>query len=137
MARLLRPAGHRFRGLGQRRRRNLTKVSHRLLRGTLMPFATGLAAVLTVASVLGFAPAIAAATLAGHGNTTRDQEWWLAGLHVTRAWQQSEGAGITVAVLGTGVDASYPGLAGSVITGPDYTGSAPLGAVAARRALEL
>ena len=27
-----------------------------------------------------------------------------------------------MAVLGTGVDASYPGLAGSVITGPDYTG---------------
>jgi hypothetical protein len=70
---------------------------------------------------------MAAATPAGHGNTTRDQEWWLAGLHVTQAWQQSEGSGITVAVLCTGVDASYPGLAGSVITGPDYTGSAPLG----------
>jgi hypothetical protein len=93
-----------------------------------MPFTTGLAAALTVAGVLGFAPAIAAAAMpAGHGNTTRDQEWWLAGLHVTQAWQQSEGSGITVAVLGTGVDASYPGLAGSVITGPDYTGSAPMG----------
>jgi hypothetical protein len=87
-----------------------------------MPFTTGLAA-LTVLGVLGFAPAIAtASTTAGHGNT-RDQEWWLAGLHVTQAWQKSEGSGITVAVLGTGVDADYPGLAGSVITGPDYTGS--------------
>ena len=92
-----------------------------------MPFTTGLAAVLTVAGVLGFAPAIAAATPAGHGNTTRDREWWLDGLHVTQAWQQSEGSAITVAVLGTGVDASYPGLAGSVITGPDYTGSAAVG----------
>ena len=89
-----------------------------------MPFTTGLAAALTVLGVLGFAPAIAAASMrAGHGNTVRDQEWWLAGLHVTRAWQRSEGSGITVAVLGTGVDASYPGLAGAVITGPDYTGS--------------
>jgi serine protease len=87
-----------------------------------MPF-TGLAAVLTVLGVLGFAPAIAAATPAGGGNTARDQEWWLADLNVTQAWQKSEGAGITVAVLGTGVDASYPGLAGSVITGPDYTDS--------------
>ena len=60
---------------------------------------------------------------AGHGNTARDHEWWLGGLHVTQAWHQSEGSGITVAVLGTGVDASYPGLAGAVITGPDYTGS--------------
>ncbi len=89
-----------------------------------MPFTTGLAAALTVLGVLGFAPAIAAASIrAGHGNTARDQEWWLAGLHVTQAWQRSEGSGITVAVLGTGVDASYPGLAGAVITGPDYTGS--------------
>jgi Subtilase family len=95
-----------------------------LPRGALVPYTTGLAAALTVAGILGFAPAIgAAAAPAGHGNTTRDQEWWLASLHVTQAWQQSEGSGITVAVLGTGVDASYPGLAGSVITGPDYTGS--------------
>ena len=89
-----------------------------------MPFATGLAAVLTMLGVMGFAPAIAtAAAPAGHGNTARDLEWWLAGLHVTQAWQKTEGSGITVAILGTGVDASYPGLAGSVITGPDYTGS--------------
>ena len=89
-----------------------------------MPFTTGLAAALTVLGVAGFAPAIAAASIrAGHGNTARDQEWWLAGLHVTQAWKKSEGSGITVAVLGTGVDASYPGLAGAVITGPDYSGS--------------
>ena len=89
-----------------------------------MPFATGLAAVLTMLGVTGFAPAIAtAAAPAAHGNSARDQEWWLAGLHITQAWQKTEGSGITVAILGTGVDASYPGLAGSVITGPDYTGS--------------
>ena len=78
---------------------------------------------LTVLGVLGFAPAIAtASSIAGYANV-RDQEWWLADLGVTQAWQKSEGSGITVAVLGTGVDAAYPGLAGSVITGPDYTGS--------------
>jgi subtilisin family serine protease len=109
--------------LGLLRRRNLTKVSHRLLSGTLLPFTTGLAAVLTVLGVLGPAIAVGASTPAGHGNTARDQEWWLSGLNVTQVWPQSEGAGITVAVLGTGVDTSYPGLAGSVITGPDYTGS--------------
>jgi hypothetical protein len=89
-----------------------------------MPFATGLAAALTVLGVAGFAPAIATAgPPAGHGDTARNQEWWLAGLHVQQAWQKTEGSGISVAILGTGVDASYPGLAGSVITGPDYTGS--------------
>ena len=79
---------------------------------------------LTVLGVLWSAPAIAgASTSSAGGNTARDQEWWLAGLHITQVWPASEGAGIIVAVLGTGVDASYPGLAGSVITGPDYTGS--------------
>jgi hypothetical protein len=87
----------------------------------LLPFTAGLAAALFVLGALGFAPAIAAP--AGHAYSVRDQEWWLADLHVTQAWQKSEGSGILVAILGTGVDASYPGLAGSVITGPDYTGS--------------
>jgi hypothetical protein len=86
-----------------------------------MPFATGLAAVFL--GVLGPAIAASAATPAGHGNTARDQEWWLPGLNVTQVWPKTQGAGVIVAVLGTGVDASYPGLAGSVITGPDYTAS--------------
>ena len=73
---------------------------------------------LTVLGALASGPAFAAA---------RAQEWWLASLQVTQAWGQSQGAGITVAVLGTGVDASYPGLAGSVITGPDYSGTAAQG----------
>ncbi|HLK77540.1 MAG TPA: S8 family serine peptidase [Streptosporangiaceae bacterium] len=99
-------------------------MSHRLLRGTLLPFATGLAAVLTVLGAMGLAPAIATASApAAHGNNARGQEWWLAGLHVPQAWRETQGSGVTVAVLGTGVAASYPGLSGSVLTGPDYTGS--------------
>jgi hypothetical protein len=56
-------------------------------------------------------------------STIRSQEWWLTGLNVTQAWHTSEGAGIIVAVLGTGVDAYQPDLSGQVITGPDYSGS--------------
>ena len=125
MARLHTPAEHRYPQPGGRpRRRNLTEVSHRLLHGTLLPFATGLAAVLTVLGAMGLAPAIATASApAAHGNNARGQEWWLAGLHVPQAWRETQGSGVTVAVLGTGVDASYPGLSGSVLTGPDYTGS--------------
>lgn len=59
----------------------------------------------------------------------RAQEWWLPGLHVTQAWRASEGAGITVAVLGTGVAAGDPDLDGAVVAGPDYTDSASLGRV--------
>ena len=81
--------------------------------------ASGLAAVIAVSWS---APALAAAGYDVTG-TVQAQEWWLDGLHVTQAWQTTEGAGITVAVLGTGVDARHPDLAGSVTTGPDFTGS--------------
>ena len=44
------------------------------------------------------------------------------------AWRSTKGAGVTVAVLDTGVDATAPDLAGSVTKGPDYTaGADPLG----------
>lgn len=49
-------------------------------------------------------------------------------IEVPAAWQVSKGAGVTVAVLDTGADASVPDLTGSVTTGPDYTaGSDPPG----------
>ena len=73
--------------------------------------------------LLGSASALAATPGTLTASAARGQEWWLAGLDVSQAWAQSEGAGITVAVLGTGVDPSHPDLTGTVITGPDYTGS--------------
>jgi serine protease len=74
------------------------------------------------------APAIAAAAGGGQtgtaaGDKIRRAEWWLSRLHVTQAWQSSQGAGVTVALLSTGVLTSHPDLAGSVTTGPDFTGS--------------
>ena len=74
------------------------------------------AAGLTVACiVLTAAPAVA--------DQVRNEEWWLSALHVTTAQESSKGSGVTVAVLDTGVDPTQPDLAGSVTTGPDYTGS--------------
>jgi Subtilase family len=53
----------------------------------------------------------------------RTQEWWLRALHVTRAWRSTQGAGVTVALLDTGVDPKQADLTSSVVTGPDYTNS--------------
>jgi subtilisin family serine protease len=50
------------------------------------------------------------------------QQWVLNMLDVPDAWQASEGAGVTVAVVDSGVSSSVSDLAGSVTTGPDLTG---------------
>jgi type VII secretion-associated serine protease mycosin len=47
------------------------------------------------------------------------QQWDLAAMRVDGAWPRSTGAGVTVAVLDTGVDASHPDLAGHVLAGVD------------------
>jgi hypothetical protein len=55
----------------------------------------------------------------------QSQEWWLRALHVTQAWQSSgtRAAGVTIAVLDTGVGPNQADLSGAVVTGPDYTNS--------------
>jgi type VII secretion-associated serine protease mycosin len=50
------------------------------------------------------------------------QQWVLDMLNVPAAWAQTEGAGVTVAVIDSGVNPDVSDLTGSVITGPDYTG---------------
>ncbi|KUL32656.1 S8 family peptidase [Actinoplanes awajinensis] len=51
----------------------------------------------------------------------RGKQWGLATMHVADAWQKSTGAGVTVAVIDTGVDATNVDLAGQVLTGYDAT----------------
>lgn len=53
----------------------------------------------------------------------RLSQWWLPELHITAAQQTSQGSGVTIAVLDTGVDAATPDLAGSVLSGPDFSHS--------------
>jgi subtilisin family serine protease len=67
------------------------------------------------------AAGVAMTAVPAAASTVRSQQWWLQNLHVTKAWMSTHGAGVTVAVLDTGVAPNQPDLTGSVITGPDYT----------------
>jgi subtilisin family serine protease len=112
-------------------------VSPRLPSGAVLALTAAMTAAAAIVAALpasagAAAPGRFAAGRAGTASRVssdriRTQEWWLANLHVPQAWQFSRGTGITVAVLSSGVDAAHPDLTGSVVTGPDRTGS---GAVA-------
>ena len=64
------------------------------------------------------APAQAAAADAIRSN----QQWVLSMLHADAAWSATRGAGVTVAVIDSGVNPYVSDLSHSVIVGPDYTG---------------
>jgi type VII secretion-associated serine protease mycosin len=67
------------------------------------------------------APAPDAAAAPADGIQAK-QQWVLSMLNAQEAWLVTRGAGVTVAVIDSGVNPDISDLAGSVITGPDYTG---------------
>ena len=76
-----------------------------------------LLAVISCAAVLVLPPALARAD-----SIRNNQQWVLSMMNMQAAWQLTEGAGVKVAVLDSGVDPYVSDLTGSVLTGPDYTG---------------
>ncbi|KUO14421.1 S8 family serine peptidase [Streptomyces dysideae] len=53
----------------------------------------------------------------------RESEWALTALKAEQAWEVTRGEGVTVAVIGTGVDASHPDLTGRVVKSKDVDGT--------------
>ncbi len=56
---------------------------------------------------------------AAFADSIRDRQWYLSTLDITEVHQLSQGAGITVAVIDTGVDAKQPDLVNAVLPGID------------------
>lgn len=59
---------------------------------------------------------------AASADPIRDRQYWLNDYGFTKAWELSQGAGIKVAVIDTGIDDSHPSLAGVVVGGTDVSG---------------
>jgi subtilisin family serine protease len=76
---------------------------------------------LVALAALPAAPALAAAA-APADSIQAKQQWVLSMLNAEAAWSVTRGAGVTVAVIDSGVDPDVSDLAGSVTTGPNYTG---------------
>jgi Subtilase family len=78
-----------------------------------------------LAATLGLLPVLpAAAAVNAPGDAVRDtQQWVFNMMNVAPAWQVTEGSGVTVAVIDSGV---YPNVSdlsgGTVVSGPDFTG---------------
>jgi len=79
-------------------------------------------ALLTVISCAAALVLILPPAVARADSIRNNQQWVLSMMNMQAAWQLTEGAGVKVAVLDSGVDQYVSDLTGSVLTGPDYTG---------------
>src|SRR5262249_57163687 len=73
-----------------------------------------------IALVGAIALPLAAAGPASADQARQRQQWVLSALHVSTAWHVTQGQGVTVAVIDSGVDPKVSDLTGSVTSGPDY-----------------
>ena len=92
-------------------------LSHRMLRRLALLTVAGLVSL----AALPAAPARGAAAAPADSIRT-SQQWVLNMLDAEAAWSVTRGAGVTVAVIDSGVNPYVSDLSGSVTTGPDYTG---------------
>jgi subtilisin family serine protease len=59
---------------------------------------------------------------ASSANTISDQQYWLESYGFTTAWASSEGEGVKIAIIDTGIDSTHPSLQGAVVGGTDMSG---------------
>jgi type VII secretion-associated serine protease mycosin len=92
-------------------------------RGRLSGRWRGTALALVAAVPIGLGAAALAPAVAARADAVRStQTWVLDDLHLVPAWNVTRGQGVVVAVIDSGVSPTVDDLAGSVITGPNFSG---------------
>jgi type VII secretion-associated serine protease mycosin len=59
---------------------------------------------------------------AAMAESVRDQQYWLDDYGFTSAWESSQGEGVKIAIIDTGIDSTHPSLQGVVVGGTDMSG---------------
>jgi len=72
--------------------------------------------------VLGLLPAVLVADTPAQADQVRERQYWLAQYGIEKAWGITQGAGVRIAIIDTGVDGSHPDLQGAVVGGADFSG---------------
>ena len=52
----------------------------------------------------------------------RERQYWLEDYRIEQAWDITRGAGVRIAIIDTGIDATHPDLLGAVVGGADFSG---------------
>jgi subtilisin family serine protease len=55
-------------------------------------------------------------------DSVRDQQYWLDDYGFISAWESSQGEGVKIAIIDTGIDSTHPSLKGVVVGGTDMSG---------------
>lgn len=79
--------------------------------------ARGLSAALALALV-----GVAVTAAPASADAVRDGEYWLDEYGIRAAWSTTQGAGVTIAVIDTGIDGTVAELQGAVVGGADFSG---------------